>query len=325
MSVTFYTVATGRYVNYVVPYITSALYFNQESRAEILTDRNCLSVDQIAFLDTYFKDRWEVRILEKPFINYVSNSKLTKSIRWLSVPKSTTDYIYIGDADILVLESNIEDEHSKHAKFIEKPYSNMVRPHPTKLKLTGLHFVNRQEYYSVINYAFLDHIITNIRDGKIASKYLDEILLYNIVKRAFGVPNKNKLSRLENKDNQWQQVDFRPTHGIHTTLSRPWTGWGPEPVFMNTYSLLKETDVWKDGCKVFGDWYVNTILECLEPAAALWDKWMEWKRRRARIPREIILSMAEQEEYLMQSHKERRNKRMDKVLNVILERYRKLA
>lgn len=321
MSINFYTVATGRYVSYAVPYVASVLYFNQNSSAEILTDREFLTVDQQAFLNTYFSNRWSVRLLTKPFTNYTSNSKLVKSIRWLSIPKTEADYTYIGDADILVLDGTIEDRHSKHAEFIKKPYSNMVRSHPTKMKLTGLHFVKTKDYYSVINEEFLAPVIENIKEGKIASKYLDEILLYNIVKRAFGIPSRQLVADIDNGAKPWQQLDYRPTHGIHTTLSRPWTGWGADPDRMTTYRELSNTDVWKDGIKVFDDWYTNAVLRHLESVAAVWRKWVDWKRLRERIPREVVLSMAEQEEYLMQSHKEKNNKRMNKVLDVILERY----
>lgn len=128
-----------------------------------------------------------------------------KTLRWLLEAKffDAYDYMYIGDIDIIICKEkeSLLDQHLKHCIDINLPYSNSVRPNSERL--SGLHFVKKNEYYEKVNDVMQKYRIllknSVLRDAK------NEETLYKIVKESgFLLPN------------GW----FRPHHGLHLHLWR---------------------------------------------------------------------------------------------------------
>jgi hypothetical protein len=269
----FLTVATGRYRSFVFPYIISALWHNKTATAEILVnDLKFLRKEHKAFLNRYFDDRWAVRLIA-PGVRGWKTGKHNKSIRWLSIPRIEAEYTYIGDIDILILESNIEKGHALHAEFLKKPYSNVVRNHKTDKKMTGLHFVETSKYFSKVDGRYLSRLIKQIKLGKIPYRLLDECLLYRIVKDNFGLPDRTDvyLKTKEGKPKGWERINFRPIHGIHLSLGRikKISGWSVTDSRLKNYNRFKEQPVWKEGLKLFDARYLK-LLSMIEPANRAW-------------------------------------------------------
>lgn len=253
--INFFTVATGRYKIFILPYIISSLYHNNNSTIELLVDDiNFISKNVKGFLNDAFKDRWIVKPIPNIFSTWLSKTKKVKSIRWLYFPNQYADYTYIGDIDILMLDRNIVDMHKKHAEYINKPYSNIVRNHPTKKKMTGLHFVHTSPYYGKLNKNIISKYVSNITTDKISNRYLDECLLYSIVKRFFGFPTIQSSG-----EKPWEKVVFRPVHGIHVSFGRRLIGWGITSTLLDSFNVFCKTDVWKIGSGFFDPMYVKAL------------------------------------------------------------------
>lgn len=245
----FYTIATSKYSIFILPYIMSALWSNPDSTVEILTDNVGVVTPNVkAFLDDYFKGKWLIKKVPKKFNSWFTRGKKIKSIRWITQPEIKSDYTYIGDIDIPTLESGIARMHSKHASFIKRTYSNIVRNHPTKNKITGLHFVCTQPYYKKLTAKACAPIIKQITNNSWPIALLDECLLYILIKKFVGLPpkevyaNRGKLA--------WERVTYRPVHGIHMSYGRKLKGWGVGEKWMDRIRLFKSTNIWKDGYKL---------------------------------------------------------------------------
>jgi len=123
---------------------------------------------------------------------------IPNSVRFYEVPQMKGTYTYIGDVDIFICDPKIVEVHKAIMEETGLPYSNKVRG--SGIRLTGLHCVKTKDYYTP---AFI----------KIQQEYLkaalpttmDEIILFNMCKDAFGrmTPNKN-----------------RPIHGVHVSFRR---------------------------------------------------------------------------------------------------------
>lgn len=125
------------------------------------------------------------------------------SARFIIQPYFKSKYIYIGDADILILE-DILNPHLNHIKCENIDFSNIVRKtgDANNKKLTGLHFI---EYKKMFPTVIPDNLI---KKGEIFS-LCDENLLYILMKnRGYRFPDKNDV--------------FRPIHGYHVSFyNRP--------------------------------------------------------------------------------------------------------
>ena len=100
-------------------------------------------------------------------------------------------YTYIGDIDILCLES-VSEQHLRRMRDTGLPYSNVLRP--GKQALSGLHFTRSEAFYPQ-------------RLPEDADLRRDERLLYQlVVSRGWDLPDPN---------HRW-----RPVHGYHMSLNR---------------------------------------------------------------------------------------------------------
>lgn len=136
-----------------------------------------------------------------------SNNQILKSFRWTINRDMVEAYdnIYIGDVDILLCREG-EDlfvQHLSHCEKTHLPYSNSVRNiDHTKSRLSGLHFVKCDEYYSLAGKTIEKYSRLLKENG---TKVSNEENLYRIVEESgMGFPKK------------W----WRPHHGIHLGLWR---------------------------------------------------------------------------------------------------------
>jgi len=205
MSTLFYTAADKKYEFFVPLYIYFTLSFNTEDCVEIVLENadyyKRKNSDQLRTLSLLFKDRFILRTAD-------FNDKLPSVIRFITEPLNEHDCrnVYIGDIDILILESEIEKRHLANMKKNEIPFSNIVRSNLKGFerfpRLSGLHFAPIKTQYPLPNISDLD---TSNKNTKIGA---DEHILYQLMKRkGYILP-------------YIQKSYFRPEHGIHVSLNR---------------------------------------------------------------------------------------------------------
>ena len=200
---TFFTVANRAYELFVLPYAASVLIHNDDARVEVcvedadeFADANA---EALAALDRGFgKARClfrDMAWMQQAGASVPAGAKVSpNSLRFLEVPVVATEYTYISDVDMLILES-VSDKHLRRMAHTGLPYSNVLRPGGAKERaLSGLHFTRSDAYYPV-------------RLPPVADLQRDEQLLYQIiVDRGLALPTPT---------DRW-----RPVHGYHLSLSR---------------------------------------------------------------------------------------------------------
>lgn len=225
----FFTCATGYYENFVIPYIYFAEKANPNSKFEFIVS------DADQFIEKNGKSlMWlDSNISVKPVIRnrdaVTVKPRLDNSIRFISQPMQVSNYVYIGDVDIMIFE-NILKWH-KPIFDAELPYSNIIRK--DSKRLTGLHLTNYDDYYPLPDIE--DIVKDNIND---------EELLYKIVERKGKLYDTARYNAL---------VRGRPTHGIHMSLNRlPFSaanervGWGISYANAEDCEKILGTDEFKD-------------------------------------------------------------------------------
>jgi hypothetical protein len=115
------------------------------------------------------------------------------AVRFVTTPLTVSDYVYIGDIDIVVLGPDILGRHLKHMSRTGLPFSNAIRT--GSKRLTGLHFTRYDALYPLPEHADLND-------------RLDEMMLTTLVRRKIG-EFPSSIRR------------FRPLHGIHVSPNRP--------------------------------------------------------------------------------------------------------
>ena len=190
---TFFTSANRRYELFVLPYIASILVHNDDARVEVcLEDSRRFRQDSeealAALEDGFGRGRFHLRDSRN---TSQMSSVSPNSVRFLEAPEVMTTFTYIGDIDILCLES-VADKHLRRMEHTGRPYSNVLRP--GKPALSGLHFTRSDVFYPQ-------------RIPADADFAQDEHLLYELVV-AQGLD-------LPAPDDRW-----RPVHGYHLSLNR---------------------------------------------------------------------------------------------------------
>jgi len=167
--------------------------------------------------------------------------------------------VYTGDVDIFICKEKLSlyEQHMGHAKQYEIPYSNVVRKKTMKRKLnfkqivitylntgfrgvyhyfkaksitvsrlSGLHFVIEEEYYKKVS-SIQNEYLNKIMSKKTRFKYFrhhptgfhNESLLFDLVKEAnIKIYQDNKPLTIEPEN--YEQINFRPHHGIHLGIFR---------------------------------------------------------------------------------------------------------
>ena len=221
---TFFTAADRRYEMFVLPYIVSTLAHNADARVEVcLQDVNAFrsrNERALHILGEYFgEDRTLLRSTRWTGIP-------PNSVRFLETPKKITEFTYIGDIDILVLEA-ITDIHIERMNRHGLPYSNEIRS--GRQALSGLHFTRSDAYYPIT----LPDDVDPRRD--------EELLYALVTARGWGTPPKGML---------------RGVHGYHMSPKRsPLSAlvrgkrtldWGlSKPKHFNAYRDLIRSPVWQ--------------------------------------------------------------------------------
>ncbi|WP_173995019.1 hypothetical protein [Agrobacterium tumefaciens] len=217
---TVFTSADTKYEPFVLPYIASVLLHNKETHVEIVLE------DAAAFRKKYAK---AIKVLEKYFTAAtftLRDGDFSKAgshaIRFLETPSKLSEFVYIGDIDILILQA-ITPAHLKHMNATGLNYSNIIRKEDPP-RLTGLHFTRYDAYYPLAD--------VEMPEGP----GWDEVLL---TKQVQAKGNELQLS------DQWS----RPLHGFHISLRRLPFGspnWGLEPHFIGAYKNFTSHGVWVD-------------------------------------------------------------------------------
>lgn len=182
--------ATNYYRDLATPFIFFAGRFNAEASFEIYVEN---------FDDFMYEKEIDLNYLKK-FYNidigntdsYKKYSVTANQLRFIIQPKIESEYTYISDVDILILE-NILDRHLPVIKS-GQDYSNMVRPGTRKL--TGLHFVKTNSHYPLPK---LKRLVKKFEN--------DEEFLYAIAQK------KGYLG-------SGTQTTYRPGLGLHMSLNR---------------------------------------------------------------------------------------------------------
>src|SRR5829696_4441298 len=187
---TFFTAANTLYEPFVIPYAVTALHHNADAAVEICVEdparfktANASALDVIA---RYFPDRFLVR-------GGCFRGIRGASPRFLETPLLESEYTYIGDIDMIILEGDVTEQHVAHMAQTGLPYSNRLRPNTPRL--TGLHFTRTDAHYPLVVPS----------DWNMMKN--DEELLYRLV-RAKGLPLPAATDT------------FRPSHGIHLSVKR---------------------------------------------------------------------------------------------------------
>lgn len=253
-NLTVFTVADRRYEPFVLPYIASVLSHNSSAFVEIVVECDSQLPDE-----TFQAQEIVAASLGARFrLRQADLGGQAPTLRFLMAPETTSDYAYIGDVDVLVLEE-IAPAHLSHMAQTGLPYSNIRRPR--KERLSGLHFTEWSAFYprSPDEAALLDEVKANYR-----VKGIDEHYLFRLIKeRGRGLPD--------------PEDTFRPEHGLHLTLSRdPLTrrgNWGGlrDPVRVQQYLAFQSTLLWQELAPLLSRRYrmilaaVNTAVACTWP------------------------------------------------------------
>lgn len=236
MTTTFFTSANQGYEPFVLPYMASVLINNPDAVVEICLERplafEVANADALALLREWFGPKVTVR--RGAFQGLAPNS-----VRFLETPSQLTEYTYIGDIDILVLE-HLTPKHLAQMKKTGLPFSNIIRP-TTPPRLSGLHFTESSAHYPLPSL-----------DGVDIRKVGDENLLYlQVEAKGIGLPD---------PEEKW-----RPAHGLHFSLNRPvkrpgTTDWGIALPLAMAYAQFRDEPRWRELIPMFDRRYLHLLL-----------------------------------------------------------------
>ena len=188
----FFTYANARYHVFATLYPLFALLSNPEAAVEIiLSDYEAFTnkyANVINFYDAVYPGK--VRYTPVDMKNVLPNS-----VRFLIQPTLKSEYVYIGDIDIFLMEDVLDYQLKFMAKH-QSDFGNVLR-NPNQL--TGLHFIPYEKMYPVKVPPNTDLLRTN-----------DEVLLCRLMRE------KNLRFPVSAK------VEERKLHGLHISFfSRP--------------------------------------------------------------------------------------------------------
>ena len=224
--------ADKEYEDFVIPYIYYALTYNECARVEVILDHcedfKSRHLGGLAELNTLFGERFLVRQS-----SYSKTDVLANTIRFIDEPITPSEYLYIGDIDILVLD-DILSVHLPYMKANALPFSNVVRPTKdpkSHKRLTGLHLCKASDYYPLPDLSDINLLSTN-----------DEQVLYQIMARkGLMVP---------------ESMTFRPICGIHLSLNRDPIG--RYNLKQKNVNLQQKSAGW--GVHKYGKKYLDSIV-----------------------------------------------------------------
>jgi hypothetical protein len=142
-----------------------------------------------------------IELVEGRYGGYPRSPHELKTLRWITTSDDFReyDYVYVGDIDIMICreEDPLLYQHLRHCEETGLPYSNSVRPNSNRL--SGLHFIKKDEYYLRMDPIIKKKYRKLLKAGKLFGIKNEEIL-YNMIRKVkFDFPK------------GW----FRPHHGLH--------------------------------------------------------------------------------------------------------------
>lgn len=221
------------YDDMLIPFLFFTLLHNKESHVELVVE------NKEKFLYTYKNEldkvnqivgnNYIVREYQRSFNNNIFNS-----YRFFEVPEIKSEYTYIIDIDVMLLDSILEIYLQNWPTNMI--YSNMLRENSDIIRLTGVHLVITEKFYTE------KYIKTIDKYYKYNKNLNDEFILAKMCLEVHGLPD--------------QSFKFRPILGIHFSPNR-----GPYKTMnlctskhyfdkfkniVNTYSDLFSFKIFKD-------------------------------------------------------------------------------
>lgn len=206
-------VATGpSYKIYVPYYIACLAYTNPECDILVFTDDSIVkNFDRaLDIAKKMFRNKIEI-IYNKQLNNQIVNFSYPDFCRALVNPKyyDMYKYVYIGDIDLLITETNIFKKHIDHTEKLGISFSNWAR-YPLSLKrMSGLHFINVPEYLKRYRQK-IEYYIENKNLLVEQGFKNDEDSLYFILD--------------EDEKSKCNKILYRNFHGIHLGALRTYDG-----------------------------------------------------------------------------------------------------
>lgn len=239
VSTTFFTAVTRSYWPFVAPYAASVFIHNDDVRMELCVE------DHAEFVITHKR---VLRRIEQHFPGrlHLRSGKFGKrpadAVRFLETPKRITEYTYIGDTDMLILEGGIAGKHIANMGRLGLPYSNILR-RGDPCRLSGLHFTRSDAYYPL-----------EVPKGWDVGQPGEITLCALVLAKGHLLPG--------------PEVTWRPQHGLHLSLNRRpidkgRPDWGIHSVQIDAYLALWDNLTWQDIAQDFHPAYC-ALLQTLE-------------------------------------------------------------
>ena len=286
------------YQAFIPYYVYSMLKIYVDIKVILYIDRE-LDKDISRQISKYFGGGLEIR-----YINYdklglsdmaLRNEFVLRAGRWFLIDDDLLDFdnVYIGDIDIFICkeENSLFDEHVRHSKYINLPYSNVVRSihesrnvrhiignmvrHGVKAELynsflfskrdwyllSGLHFMRMKKYGPAIKEA-IPGIIKEINNSFLGKSKVwnevvinDESILYELINlTGLGIPDYDG----ERCSGQYivenlnpETIGYRPHHGLHLKLFQDGFVYDSNVTECKTYKMYYE---------YFRELYENDII-----------------------------------------------------------------
>ncbi len=148
------------------------------------------------------------------------NSDQIKCLRWIiQIPELMCfDYIYIGDADMAIMQENpsLMDQHIAHCNETGLPYSNFQRQAAPTNRLSGVHIIKTKEWFKAISQIlgqYRHRVFREFDTLDYSDIGFNEQLLYDLVcESKLGIPS-SFLSHTYNR-----HIISSHHHGIHIRL-----------------------------------------------------------------------------------------------------------
>jgi hypothetical protein len=199
-SLNVFTCANAKYEDFAPIFIASCLWSNPATVVEIGVENiHAFRIKHGPALSVLSDNYGSAAFLIRPadWVTPKGRRILPNSVRFLTTPEIKSEYVYIGDIDIITLQKDIRSIHLAHMARTGLPFSNSVRPGTRRL--TGLHFTRFDAQYPLAPH-----------DDLVGVRISDEMLLYRLVERKHGpIP---------------ETPFFRPVHGIHVSPNRASAG-----------------------------------------------------------------------------------------------------
>lgn len=151
-----------------------------------------------------------------PYTRFTSarcyDDQTLKVLRWLIWDPQWEDYdgVLMTDVDMVLTDKWLLESRLRHARKIQKPFSNVIRPlrdSSGNLKMQGVHFFKPSAYGQSVK-PIADRIADQM-NTRTLRKVTNEVILANMMEEAFGLPS---FSRYEVRSHH---------HGVHIRAFNP--------------------------------------------------------------------------------------------------------